>query len=109
MRRVTREARRLLPAGRAFDMRGHYPLWRDDQPGVVGPGSGAPCRGVFARLPVAPGVQILRTVQQLAVYSTLAMTVGLVAVRPSWGARPLSPALIAAAGVLLCVLFGAIG
>ncbi|HUS68961.1 MAG TPA: ArsB/NhaD family transporter [Kofleriaceae bacterium] len=47
--------------------------------------------------------------QQLAVYSTLAMTVGLVAVRPSWGARTLSPALVAAAAVLLCALFGAVG
>jgi arsenical pump membrane protein len=48
-------------------------------------------------------------VQELAVYSTLAMTVGLVAARPTWGARRLNPALIAAAGVLLCALFGVIG
>jgi arsenical pump membrane protein len=49
-------------------------------------------------------------VQQLAVYSTLAVTLGLVAVRPSVrGAGPLSPALVASLAVALLAVFGAVG
>jgi len=49
-------------------------------------------------------------VQELAVYSTLAVTLGLVAVRPRLrGSAPLSPALIAAAAVVVLALIGAVG
>ena len=48
--------------------------------------------------------------QALAVYSTLAVTFGLVAVRPRvGGAFRLSPALACAGGVLVLALIGAIG
>jgi arsenical pump membrane protein len=49
-------------------------------------------------------------VQELAVYSTLAVTLGLVAARPRVrGAAPLSPALVCAAGVAMLALVGVVG
>lgn len=58
---------------------------------------------------MAPGVLALRSVQELAVYSTLAVTLGLVAARPRVrGAAPLSPSLVAAAAVAVLALIGAV-
>jgi arsenical pump membrane protein len=49
-------------------------------------------------------------VQELAVYSTLAVTLGLVAARPRvGGARPLSPALVSGVAVVVLALIGAVG
>lgn len=59
---------------------------------------------------MAPGVLWILAVQELAVYSTLAVTLGLVATRPRVrGAAPLSPALVAAAAVAVLALVGAVG
>jgi arsenical pump membrane protein len=53
---------------------------------------------------------LLSPVQQLAVYSTLAVTLGLVAVRPRVGrTRPLSPALILAGGIAVLIALGVVG
>ena len=53
---------------------------------------------------------LLSPVQQLAVYSTLAVTLGLVAVRPRVGrTRPLSPALIMAGGIAVLIALGVVG
>src|SRR5689334_16799906 len=97
IRRVTIEARRLFRSAGGMG------------PESTHPGSGEPARALSRGWPWHRACYFCGAVQQLAVYSTLAMTVGLVAVRPSWGARTLSPAVVGAAAVVLCALFGAIG